>query len=58
MRRLLIFLRIHTDVGHRTVGALVNGRIAQLDTKLKNGDIVEILTSKQPAQDLIGLILS
>ncbi|MBR1617220.1 bifunctional (p)ppGpp synthetase/guanosine-3',5'-bis(diphosphate) 3'-pyrophosphohydrolase, partial [bacterium] len=39
--------RIHTEVGHRTVGALVNGRIAQLDTKLKNGDIVEILTSKQ-----------
>lgn len=44
--------RIHTDVGHRTVGALVNGRIAQLDTKLKNGDIVEILTSKQPAPRL------
>ncbi len=39
--------RIHTEVGHRTVGALINGRIAQLDTKLKNGDIVEILTSKQ-----------
>lgn len=44
--------RIHTDVGHKTVGALVNGRIAQLDTKLKNGDIVEILTSKQPAPRL------
>ncbi len=44
--------RIHTDVGHRTVGTLVNGRIAQLDTKLKNGDIVEILTSKQPAPRL------
>jgi GTP diphosphokinase / guanosine-3',5'-bis(diphosphate) 3'-diphosphatase len=44
--------RIHTDVGHRTVGALVNGRIAQLDTKLKNGDIVEILTSKQQAPRL------
>lgn len=44
--------RIHSDVGHRTVGALVNGRIAQLDTKLKNGDIVEILTSKQPAPRL------
>ncbi len=44
--------RIHSDIGHKTVGALVNGRIAQLDTKLKNGDIVEILTSKQPAPRL------
>lgn len=44
--------RIHTDVGHKTIGALINGRIAQLDTKLKNGDIVEILTSKQPAPRL------
>ncbi len=44
--------RIHSDVGQRTVGALINGRIAQLDSKLKNGDIVEILTSKQPAPRL------
>lgn len=44
--------RIHTDVGHKTVGALINGRITQLDTKLKNGDIVEILTSKHPAPRL------
>jgi len=44
--------RIHSDVGHKTVGSLVNGRIAQLDTKLKNGDIVEILTSKTPAPRL------
>lgn len=38
--------RIHTDVGYKTTGVLINGRIAQLDTKLKNGDIVEVLTSK------------
>ena len=44
--------RIHSDVGHRTVGALVNGRIAQLYTKLNNGDIVEILTSKTQAPRL------
>jgi len=39
--------KIHTDVGCKTTGVLINGRIAQLDTKLKNGDIVEILTSKK-----------
>src|SRR5262249_16364216 len=38
---------VHTDVGHRTVGAKVNGRIVPLHYQLKNGDFVEILTAKQ-----------
>jgi len=44
--------RIHTDVGFRITGALVNGRICPLSTKLYNGDIVEIMTSKNPAPRL------
>ncbi|MEW8977123.1 MAG: bifunctional (p)ppGpp synthetase/guanosine-3',5'-bis(diphosphate) 3'-pyrophosphohydrolase [Symbiobacterium sp.] len=38
---------VHSDIGYRCVGAKVNGKIAPLDTPLKNGDVVEILTSKQ-----------
>ena len=38
--------RIHTDLGHRCVGAKVNGRLVPLNYQLKNGDVVEILTSK------------
>ncbi len=52
--------RIHSDVGNKTVGALINGRIAQLDTKLKNGDIVEIMTSKisAPRLDWLNFVVT
>nr|WP_218868579.1 bifunctional (p)ppGpp synthetase/guanosine-3',5'-bis(diphosphate) 3'-pyrophosphohydrolase [Pseudoclavibacter chungangensis] len=39
---------IHTDVGHRTMGARVNGRLVPLDSTLENGDVVEVFTSKNP----------
>ncbi|WP_454294680.1 RelA/SpoT family protein [Salana multivorans] len=39
---------VHTEVGHRTVGAKVNGRLVPLESKLENGDTVEILTSRSP----------
>src|ERR671939_437679 len=52
---------VHTDVGHRTVGAKVNGRIVPLHYRLKNGDFVEILTSKSgrgPSRDWMTLVAS
>ena len=52
---------VHTDVGHRTVGAKVNGRIVPLHYRLKNGDFVEILTSKSgrgPSRDWLSLAAS
>lgn len=40
--------RIHTDIGHRCIGAKVNGRLVSLDYQIRNGDVVEIVTSKAP----------
>lgn len=51
--------RVHTDVGHRCIGAKINSRIVPLETRLTNGDIVEILTSKQgngPSRDWLSFV--
>ncbi|OKH13155.1 RelA/SpoT family protein [[Limnothrix rosea] IAM M-220] len=52
--------RIHTEVGHHMKGARINGRWSVLDTKLQNGDIVEIITQKNahPSLDWVNYVVT
>ena len=53
---------VHTDVGHRCIGARVNQKLVPLESTLSNGDVVEIFTSKSdtagPSQDWLGFVKS
>lgn len=53
---------VHTEVGYRTVGARVNGKLVPLDSKLENGDTVEVFTSKapdaSPSRDWLNFVAS
>ena len=53
---------VHTEVGHHTIGARVNGRLVPLESALENGDVVEVFTSKSPtagpSRDWLGFVKS
>jgi len=53
---------VHTEVGHRCIGARVNGRLVPLESTLDNGDVVEVFTSKAqgagPSRDWLGFVAS
>ena len=53
---------VHTEVGHHTIGARVNGRLVPLESTLENGDVVEVFTSKAPnagpSRDWLGFVKS
>jgi GTP pyrophosphokinase len=53
---------VHTEVGHRCMGARVNGRLVPLESQLENGDVVEVFTSKAedagPSRDWLGFVAS
>ena len=53
---------VHTEVGHRCIGARVNGRLVPLESALDNGDVVEVFTSKSetagPSRDWMGFVKS
>ena len=53
---------VHTEVGHRTIGARVNGRLVPLDSRLQNGDSVDIITQKAenagPSRDWLKFVVS